>query len=125
MIGWKHIFCGRFVSEWRTLQDAHLQTVPEKEKHHKGSTWVTGITQILWEHMRKNWNSRNEARHGQKLKFSTATKITTAQSIAIHFTPHSMNTLPTKLPPLLQLHLRKLTLHRTHRIHSNATPVNN
>jgi len=42
MIGWKHIFCGRFVSEWHTLKDAHLQTVPEKESHHSGSTWVIG-----------------------------------------------------------------------------------
>lgn len=78
-LGWKHLFQGRFVKEWRCAQNDHLQTVPRRKDHHKGDTWLTGIIAILWTHMQVNWNSRNDDRHGNDKASREAKLVEQAQ----------------------------------------------
>ncbi len=64
-IGWDQILLGRFVLEWRELQDDFLCTYRNKKKQHTGLTWVTGVTQIIWRHVYQQWEKRNKAQHGE------------------------------------------------------------
>mmetsp|Transcript_19591 Transcript_19591/g.53954 ORF Transcript_19591/g.53954 Transcript_19591/m.53954 type:complete len:316 (+) Transcript_19591:360-1307(+) len=77
--GWKHLFQGRFVSEWRRSQEAHLETIPRRQKHHKGDTWITGIIRIIWKHIHINWTLRNDARHGNDNETREARLVDQAQ----------------------------------------------
>mmetsp|Transcript_6236 Transcript_6236/g.17580 ORF Transcript_6236/g.17580 Transcript_6236/m.17580 type:complete len:210 (-) Transcript_6236:28-657(-) len=87
-LGWQQLFFGRFVKSWRHLQEQHLHTVPHRKSHHKGTTWVTGITKILWTHVHNNWTLRNDARHGhdQETKEQKCIEQAQREIVAIYST---------------------------------------
>ncbi len=64
-VGWDQILLGRFVLEWRELQDDFLSTYPRKKSRHSGLTWVTGVIQVIWRHVHAQWKVRNKAQHGE------------------------------------------------------------
>ena len=63
-IGWKQIFLGRFVKEWCSLQEDYLSTLNSSKTNYSGTTWCTGVIDILWKYIRNNWDDRNAAQHG-------------------------------------------------------------
>ena len=62
--GWEQLFFGRFVLEWAELQEDYLSTLPSRSKYHSGTTWVSGVNQIIWNLVYKTWENRNAAQHG-------------------------------------------------------------
>ena len=63
-LGLRNLFLGRFVKEWRTLQDQHLATLEEVPKKFSGKTWVTGAIKIIWDQVIDCWEERNNKKHG-------------------------------------------------------------
>jgi hypothetical protein len=64
VVGWDQLLFGRFVLEWSELQETFLSTLPKRETHHSGKTWVSGVNQIIWKHVYDTWEIRNAAQHG-------------------------------------------------------------
>ena len=62
-IGWKQLFLGRFVLEWSDLQQNHLVLQNITSKKYSGTSWITGVTQIIWHHVYSNWEARNSDLH--------------------------------------------------------------
>ena len=59
-VGWNQLWFGRFVEDWRFIQDEYLQLHPHmKDKKRSGQIWVTGATEISWEHVHSCWLTRN------------------------------------------------------------------
>ena len=58
------MFVRRFVFEWSNLQQDYivLQTIVSKK--HSGTSWITGLIQIIWNHVYHNWEARNADLHG-------------------------------------------------------------
>ena len=83
-VGWEQLFLGRFVNEWREIQEGHLSRLPTRTKHQTGTTWVTKVTNIIWKHVYLNWEHRNSAQHGvdaesrEAILLATATRETEA-----------------------------------------------
>jgi hypothetical protein len=63
-VGWKQLILGRFVHEWSILQEEFLRSITNRPKHSSGTGWVIGVTSVVWKHVRKEWETRNSARHG-------------------------------------------------------------
>ena len=63
-MGWEQIFLGRFVTEWSELQQEFLKSKSHKKKKHSGTTWVTGITSVIWKNVNIVWDERNGQQHG-------------------------------------------------------------
>ena len=63
-IGWKQLFVGRFVFEWCDLQQDYLVLQSITSKKYSGTSWITGVTQIIWNHVYSNWEARNADLHG-------------------------------------------------------------
>ena len=53
-IGWKQLFLGCIVLEWSNLQQDHLVLQNITSKKYSGTSWITGITQIIWYHVYSN-----------------------------------------------------------------------
>jgi hypothetical protein len=67
IIGWQHIFLGRFCTEWSTLQDDYYATQlnPSKEKRRTGQQWQILLIADLWKHWFGVWDMRNNDQHGE------------------------------------------------------------
>ena len=63
-VGWEQILYGRFVKEWAELQHEFLMSRPNRNKKHSATTWISGITMILWNNVYHNWEWRNLHQHG-------------------------------------------------------------
>ena len=63
-IGWKQLFVGRFVFEWSDLQQDYLVLQSIISKKYLGTSWITGVIQIIWNHVYHNCEDRNEDLHG-------------------------------------------------------------
>ena len=63
-VGWEQIFLGRFVTEWSELQQEFLKSKSNKKKKHSGTTWVTGVTSVIWKNVYIVWDERNGQQHG-------------------------------------------------------------
>ena len=63
-IGWKQLFVGRFVFEWSDLQQDYLVPQSIISKKYLGTSWITGVIQIIWNHVYHNCEDRNEDLHG-------------------------------------------------------------
>ena len=63
-IRWKQLFVGRFVLEWSNLQQDYLVLQSITSKKYSGTLWITGATQIIWNHVYSNWETRNADLHG-------------------------------------------------------------
>ena len=62
--GWEQLFVGRFVLKWSELQEDFLSSLPTRSKYHSGTTWVSGVNQIICKHVYKTWENQNAAQHG-------------------------------------------------------------
>ncbi len=60
-IGWKHLFYGRFATEWIYLHE--LTANPAEPKHKDGERWLTELIVIIWTHLRLRWLKRNDLNH--------------------------------------------------------------
>jgi hypothetical protein len=63
-VGWDQLLLGRFVLEWKELQEDYLSTLSKRDKHQTGTTWVTQVNTIIWKHVYLNWKHRNSVQHG-------------------------------------------------------------
>jgi ribonuclease HI len=65
-IGWHQLLFGKFVKEWRTVQEAYLEATktPLKINNH-GVRWTCHLIHAIWREVRQLWDIRNEARHGK------------------------------------------------------------
>ena len=63
-IGWKQLFVGCFILEWSDLQQDFLVLQSITSKKYSGSSWITGVTQNIWNHVYFNWEARNADLHG-------------------------------------------------------------
>ena len=58
------MFVGRFVFQWSGLQKDYLVLQSITSKKNSGTSWITGVTQIIWNHDYSNWEARNADLHG-------------------------------------------------------------
>ena len=63
-ISWKQLFVSRFIFEWSDLQQDYLVLQSITSKKYSGTSWITGVTQIIWNHVYSNWEARNADLHG-------------------------------------------------------------
>ena len=63
-IGWKQLFVSQFILEWSDLQRDYLVLQSITSKKYSGTSWITGVTQIIWTHVYSNWEARNADLHG-------------------------------------------------------------
>jgi hypothetical protein len=61
-IGWHQLLFGKFVKEWRRVQEAYLEATdaPLKIQNHS-IQWTCTIIHAIWREIRKLWDIRNEA----------------------------------------------------------------
>ena len=41
-----------------------MASLPTRDKHQTGMTWVTRVNTIIWKHVYSNWEHRNSVKHG-------------------------------------------------------------
>jgi hypothetical protein len=67
-LGWSQLFQGRLVTNWGRLQEQFLQIYQAELKldrrYYTRPLWVRKVISLLWGAMRKQWDLRNEDRHG-------------------------------------------------------------
>ena len=65
-IGWKHVFLGRFCTDWSDVQDAHYATMLNKKegKRRTGEQWQKEIINEIWSQWFLVWAMRNQDLHG-------------------------------------------------------------
>ena len=56
-ISWKQLFLGQFVFEWSDLQQDHLVLQNITSKKYSGTSWSTGVTQIIRNHVCSTWEA--------------------------------------------------------------------
>ena len=78
-IGWKQLFIGRFILEWSDLQQDYLVLQSITSKKYSGTSWITGVTQIIWNHVYSNWEARNADLHGIDATIRERAQYTQAQ----------------------------------------------
>ena len=57
------MFVGRFVYEWSNLQQDYLVLQRIVSKEYSGTSWITGVIQIIWKNVDQNWDGRNADLH--------------------------------------------------------------
>ena len=62
--GWDQILYGRFVIDWRNIQDEHLHSMHNTKQQQTGRTWVTKTTKLIWHQIYTTWEIRNDTLHG-------------------------------------------------------------
>ena len=63
-VGWQHLFLGRFVHDWSSLQDRHVQARGLNPSKFSGSRVISGTIKIIWQHIHDLWIRRNLDLHG-------------------------------------------------------------
>jgi hypothetical protein len=63
-VGWDQVLYGRFVIDWRIIQDDHLFTIKNTKQQHTGRSWITKMTTIIWSEIFTLWDIRKTALHG-------------------------------------------------------------
>lgn len=60
MIGWRHLFSGRFSKEWAVLQDDFLRDyeLAPDPRHSAGDVWCIQVLAVLWEQWTILWTTR-------------------------------------------------------------------
>ena len=66
LIGWEHLFQGRFSVEWGRLQDEYYARLvnTDNTKRRTGHRWQTTIIGKIWEQWFLVWATRNKDKHG-------------------------------------------------------------
>ena len=77
--GWDQLLFGRFVQEWRDIQDDHLRKNKEYKQHQNGRAWVVKTIEIIWGHVYTTWEIRNAALHGVVESAQELARIETAK----------------------------------------------
>ena len=106
-IGWKQLFVGRFMFEWSNLQQHYLVLQSIVSKKYLGTSWITGVIQIIWNHVYYNWEARNADLHGidvatrksaqyaqaqRETEISTCNALLSSLKIGMYFTSIPTNT---------------------------------
>ena len=78
-IGWKQLFVSRFIYEWSNLQQNYLVLQRIISKKYSGTSWITGVIQIIWKHVYQNWDARNADLHGVDAAMRESAKYAQAQ----------------------------------------------
>ena len=78
-IGWKQLFVSRFIFKWSDLQQDYLILQSITSKKYSGTLWITGVTQIIWNHVYSNWEARNSDLHGIDATMYKQAQYTQAQ----------------------------------------------
>ena len=73
------MFVGRFVFEWSDLQQDYLVLQSIISKKYSGASWITGVIQIIWNHVYHNWEARNTHLHGVDVAMQESTQYVQAQ----------------------------------------------
>ena len=68
-LGWRQMLKGRFSKKWRLYQDRYLGHRATKRQN--GTTWMTGLIDVMFKEWWKLWELRNSDRHGQDLATQT------------------------------------------------------
>jgi hypothetical protein len=63
-IGWDHLFCGHFSSDWAKLQHSYLQFAKKPCNKHQASSFLKELTSNLWAIVQSIWLLRNDHLHG-------------------------------------------------------------
>ena len=63
-VGWQHLFFGRFVRDWASLQDQYVRARGLNPSKFSGSCVISGTIKILWQHIHDLWLRRNLDLHG-------------------------------------------------------------
>ena len=65
--GWDQILLGRFVIEWKEIASFHIKTLPKKKQKRavSGTSWVSNITELIFNFTQMVWIERNKDRHGR------------------------------------------------------------
>lgn len=66
-VGWDQILIGRFVTEWSTLAQEYIVSLPSEQRNKSQSVnqWVIQIAEILLQFAHSVWLDRNGNRHGR------------------------------------------------------------
>jgi hypothetical protein len=65
-IGWHQLLLGKFVKEWRSVQEAYLEATKTPQKiHNHGVRWTCHVIHAIWREVRPLWDIQNDARHGK------------------------------------------------------------
>eukprot|EP00957_Ditylum_brightwellii_P175968 13399296-Ditylum_brightwellii.AAC.1 len=59
-LGWAHLFRGRFVQQWITLQYEHLQSKNLLSNKCTGQMWTINMIPFLWDKFFSMWDYCNE-----------------------------------------------------------------
>ena len=56
-VGWDQVLLGRFVNQWKQVQQEHLRTLPleQRKLSQSGLTWVTGMSKMILNDVCDNW----------------------------------------------------------------------
>ena len=73
------MFVGRFIYEWSDLQQDYLVLQRIVSRKHSGTSWITGVIQIIWKHVYQNWDARNADFHGVDAATQESAKYAQAQ----------------------------------------------
>ena len=57
------MFVGQFIFAWSDLQQDYIVFQTMTSKKYSGTLWITGVTQIIWNHVYSNWETRNADLH--------------------------------------------------------------
>ena len=93
-IGWKQLFLSRFVLKWSDLQQDHLVLQNITSKKYSGTSWSSGITQIIWHHVYSNWEARNADLHGIDATMREQAQYAQAQRETEEITPNDLWSSP-------------------------------
>ena len=75
------MFVGRFIYEWSDLQQDYLVLQRIVSRKHSGTSWITGVIQIIWKHVYQNWDARNADFHGVDAATQESAKYAQAQRV--------------------------------------------
>ena len=64
LVGWEHIFLGRFVQDWVSIQDSYATLHGLSFTQCSGRRLISGTIKILWNHLHDLWLRRNLDTHG-------------------------------------------------------------
>ena len=73
------MFVGRFVFEWSDLQQDYLVFQRIISKKYSGTSWITGVIQIIWKHVYQTWDAKNADLHGVDAATRESAKYAQAQ----------------------------------------------
>ena len=73
------MFVSRFIYEWSDLKQDYLVLQRIVSKKYLGTSWITGVIQIIWKHVYQNWDASYADLHGVDAAMRESAKYAQAQ----------------------------------------------